>query len=726
MKTLVSFFLFLAGFLHLAAQEGAWQYYFPDGNATAIAASGNTILVGTYNGLVRFDTLGNKEHILPLNSNIPSQDIRQVAIDESGNWWIHYGTGFARFNGTDWQTWSNAEAGASNTVRFLHAAPDGAIYAGVTAAGAVVFQNGVWTTLNMDNSGLPSNDVRDITFGQDGKTYFATGAGLAIQDGANWTIYNAANTGLTNFNNIKSVAVTTAGVIWVTEGATRFAKFEAGAWTEYVAADIGLTGVGFSGRVLVDGEDRLWLSFTKSISVFSAGAWTHYLEAAIGCTLLSTISPQLAVDGAGSLWTSLCSLTRFDGQTWTQPATGNSLLPFVYVITQDIEGNMWFGGAGDKSIAKKDPNDNWESFDPFELGVTADYNEVWSAHGDASGNVWFAMLFGEILRFDGAEWTLFDTLATTYNIGDTWFADSGPDGSVWFSFVKFPFSALLARYQNGQWTTFSAPEDIPMPAGFALTSIAFTGNTTWFFGAGILVKFDGTNWENVAIPVSSSSASSSFRNIGGAPDGSLWLSTEFGLFRYDGANWTNLSTNNSDIPTDDVYSVVFDQADGMYIGYIPDPAGANCAVGRNGEWMELVPPGFESAFNKEPWHTFVDQDNRFWFTGAHPASGGADGVLVYDPMIVGTEENEVPATDLLIFPNPTTGKVTLNLGTNQQEEIQLRVVNLQGQTVYGASIPANESLTIDLDIHHLPAGVYSVTVVQGGVAKVGKVVKGVK
>ncbi len=725
MKKLLSIFFFFAGALHLTAQDGAWQYYFPGENATAVAASGNTILVGTNNGLIQFDTLGNKEHLLPFNSDIPAADIRQIAIDESGNWWIYYPEGFARFDGTNWQTWNNAEAGVLNTVRFLRAAPDGSLYAGITSAGAVVFQNGAWTALNMANSGLPSNDIRDITFGQDGKAYFATGAGLAIQDGANWTIYNAANTGLTNFNNIKSVAVTAAGVIWVTEGLNRFAKFEAGAWTEYVAADIGLSGAGFSGRVLVDAEDRLWLSFTKSISLFSNGTWTHQLEAAIGCTLPPTFNLQLAVDGEGSLWTSWCSLTRFDGQSWTQPATGNSTLPAAYVITQDTEGNMWFGGAGDKSIAKKDPNDNWEAYDPFELGVSGASNEVWSAHGDASGNVWFAMLNGEILRFDGAEWTLLDTVATTYNIGDTWFVDSGPDGSVWFSFVKAPFSALLARYQNGDWTFFSAPEDIPMPAGFALTSIAFTGNTTWFYGAGILVKYDGTNWENVGTPVSSSSAISSFRKIGGAPDGSLWLSTQYGLFRYDGASWTNLSTSNSEIPTDDVYSVVFDQAGGMYIGYIPDPVGPNCAVSRNGEWMVLVPPGFESAFDLEPWHTFVDQDNRFWFTAAHPSIGDPPGVFVYDPMIVGTEENELPAaTDLMIFPNPTTGRVTLNLAGNQQEEIQLRITNLQGQTVYAASIPATESSTIDLDISHLPAGVYSVTVVKGGVVKVGKVVRG--
>lgn len=724
MKALVPFLLFLAGFLQLTAQEGAWEYYFPGDDASSIAASGNTILVGTNNGLVLYDTLGNKEHILPLNSDIPSVDIRQVAIDGSGHWWIYYPEGFARFDGTDWQTWSNAEAGVSNTVRFLRIAPDGSLYAGVTASGVVVLQNGTWTALTSTNSGLPSNDVRDMTFGQDGKIYFATGAGLAIQDGVNWTIYNAASTGLSNFNNVKSVAVTAAGVIWVTEGANRFAKFEAGAWTESVAADIGLTGVGLSGKVLVDAGDRLWLSFTKSISVFSGGVWAHQLEAAIGCTL-TPLPTQLAVDGEGSLWTSWCNLTRFDGQSWTQPATGNSGLPgAVYVITQDAESNMWFGGAGSKSIARKDPGGNWESFDPIELGASGTSNEVWSAHGDESGNTWFAMLNGEILRFDGADWTLLDTVATTYNIGDAWFADSGPDGSVWFSFVKAPFSALLARYQNGEWTFFSAPEDIPMPAGFALTSIAFTGNTAWFYGAGILVKFDGTNWENVPTPVSSSSAFSSIRKIGAGPDGSLWLSTQYGLFRYDGANWTNLSTSNSDIPTDDVYSVAFDQAGGMYIGYIPDPAGPNCAVGRNGEWMELAPPGFESAFNLEPYHTYVDRDNRFWFTGAHPASGGAPGVFVYDPMIVDTEEPVVPATDLMIFPNPTSGRVTLKLEATGQEETSLRITNLQGQTVYAASIPVTESLAIDLDISHLPAGVYSVTVVQGGVVQVGKVVKG--
>jgi len=724
MKTLVSIFLFLAGFLHLTAQEGAWEYYYPGRNATSIAASGNTILVGTNNGLVLFDTLGNKENILPFNSDIPTVGIRQVAIDASGQWWIYYGAGFARFDGTDWQTWSNAEVGASNIERFLRAAPDGAIYAGGIASGAVVFQNGVWTALNMANSGLPSNDIRDLAFGQDGKIYFATGAGLAIRDGANWTIYNAANTGLSNFNNVKSVAVTAAGVIWVTEGLNRFAKFEADAWTEYVAGDIGLSSAGFSGRVLVDAEDRLWLSFSKSISVFSDGVWTHQLESAIGCILPpTTLNLHLAVDGAGSLWTSWCNLTRFDGQSWTRPETGNAPLPSVYVITQDTEGNMWFAGTGSKSIAKKDPNDNWESFDPFELGVTADYNEVWSAHGDAAGNVWFAMLNGEILRFDGTEWTLFDTLATTYDIIDTWFVDSSPDGSVWFSFVKAPYVALLARYKDNEWTFFNVPEEIPLPSGGAIFSIAFTGNTTWFYGAGVLVKFDGTSWETVTPPISLGIAA--IHKLAGAPDGALWVSAVVGLLRYDGVDWTLLSTSNSEIPSEALYSVAFDQVGGMYIGYIPGPTGANCAVSRNGEWMELLPPGFESAFNLEPWYIFVDQDNRFWFTESNPITGGISGVLVYDPMIVGTEENEVPAaTDLMIFPNPTTGRVTLTLAGNQQEETQLRITNLQGQTVYAGTVSSLNASVIDLDISHLPAGVYSVMVVKGGVVRVGKVVRG--
>ncbi|MBK9337642.1 MAG: T9SS type A sorting domain-containing protein [Lewinellaceae bacterium] len=698
----------------LSGQNASWQHFYPNTAANGLAARGNTILVATDFGLARLDTLGNATYYDPVNSGLPFRQAKKVAIDQAGDWWVTHPGGVAQYDGSNWTNWDTTQMGLSfwtSNATVLETSPDGRVGVGTSSRGAAVFENNTWTSLTTTNSGLPSNNIRGITFGADGKIYFATNAGLAVLDGVVWTVYNTTNTGITGFSDCKSVALTSAGIVWVTIGSNRFAKLEAGVWTDYTSAAIGLPGVGFSLNVIVDTQDRLWLAFSKSISVLEAGNWTHYLESDIGCTLpvLPTTQFQPVVDGAGQywFWSSNCGLTQFDGQIWEKhTTTGNAPLTSVYALTQDTAGNMWFVGNG-QSIAKKE-GDTWQTFNPMALGLSEPVTEIWAAHGDPFGNVWFPMITGEILRFDGAGWTMFDTVAKTRDIFDTWFAASAPDGSIWFSFLEnSTYRSVLVRYQNGAWTFFSAP-DIPVLSDKIFSSVAFgDSNVIWFRAYNDLVKYDGSNWEEIALPNPSGPSLSSVRKIDTAPDGALWVATENGLDRFDGANWTNLSLANSDIPTNDIFSVDFDRAGGMYISYDPFTffdVESHCAVYRGGVWTKLVPPGYESAFNLEPWATFVDRDNRFWFTG-HPA--GTDyGVFMYDPMLVRAYEVPSPGRQLHVFPNPATDVVYLQLSDWENLPVQIAVRNAQGKLLYQQTKTPEDQVVLLRLSADWPAGIY--------------------
>lgn len=720
-RLFTSLFFFSLWTLSLSAQEGSWTHYFASTKAGDIDARGNDILVAA-TGLVHYDTLGNATHFHVSNSAIPSNDVKKVAIDASGDWWIYTENLITRYDGAAWESWTRIEIGlsASATITNIKSGPDGKVYVASTL-GAAVYGNGSWSAIKTSNSGVPSDNIRDIAFGSDGKVYFATAAGLGIQDGANWTVINGTSTGIANLNSISSVAITQAGVIWVAAGAItasrKFYFFENGVWTELIPANIGLSSPGFASEIIVDQLDRTVLAFWFGVFIFSDGVWTAFIDTDFGCTIFPPVvtNPIIgAVDGAGQIWTNACNLTRFDGAAWEIVPTGNSALPAyepTNAISQDTEGNMWFAtGSG---IVRYDGN-TWTHFNPLDLG--ANIEAVHSIFGDPSGNVWAGLWQNsEILRYDGENWAYFDTCQTLWPTEPSlvWTTEAAPNGDVWFSVVpQNTFGSRLARFSDESWTFFT-PSNSPLPSGFSdMTAIAFTPDGTGWFGNGAsgLFRYDGAAWETFNTG-NSGLASDKIYDLAVAPDGALWACTDAGLSRYDGAGWTTLNASNSAIPYDQTYRIAFDGSGNLYLGFSFGPAPG---VLSNGIWTELTPPPFEAiGFGGTPYGFFIDKDDRLWFSLYLESD-----VFVYDPTPPVSAEEQAPAAfRIRAYPNPATGMVTLDLGAPLEKETPVWVSNMQGQLVRSAVVSGEQ---VSVDLSGLPAGMYVVNVLERGMVKVVK------
>ena len=471
---------------------------------------------------------------------------------------------------------ANLEPGTNRTataaIRALKAAPDSSVYA-ATDNGVAIFRNGTWSLLNMSNSGLPSNNIWDVAFGSDGKMYYATfGSGIVVQDGANWTSYTTANTGISPLNNVVSVALTTDGTLWAFGAltatvVTRLVKFEAGTWTGYTVAGIGITSPGSFRKMLPDASGQLWITTNATVSVIQQDVWTHYyVNEDIGCGSNGTITP--AVDGAGRIWVqNSCELSRFDGQIWSKPGTGLPGPPpgvFYDGIAEGADGSMWFGTEFGQYIAHQ-KDDAWEQYYPTDLG--ASYNDVFSIQADSAGQMWFGLGNAEILRYADGTWTFFDTCAVAFPNSLVYNSAAAPNGDRWFSLALLTSggSVGLARYSaTGQWQFFSsANSPLPFPAYF-IRNILFEANgTAWFpvYTKGIL-RYDGTNWDSIT-QSNSGLPDNRVYFLAQAPDGSIWACTESGLARFDGQNWTTLNTDNSGLPSNKTQRIAFDKAGGM-------------------------------------------------------------------------------------------------------------------------------------------------------------------
>lgn len=727
---------FLAGFLLSlsfvsAAQTGAWTYFLPPPDVNSLAARGNTILAGTNGaGIVRFDTLGSRSHFNTDNSGIPSDSIRQLAIDAEGHWWLQHPGGISRFDGAAAQTWSLTQTGlpANAAIRALKAALDSSLYV-ATDNGVAIFKAGAWTAMNTANSGLPTNNIWDVASGPDGKVYYATtGSGIVEQDGATWTSYTSANTGVTNLNNVFSVAVTTEGVLWAIGGfsataSIRLAKLEAGTWTGFTAVSIGIGTPAPSLRKLVAGSaGRLVLTTVRTVSVLQQGAWTHYYAQDIGCSSTGTVAP--VEDGAGRIWTqNACQLACFDGQTWTKPGTG---LPgpaggiLWDGITEGLDSSIWIVTAEIGGNISRLKNDAWEHFYPTDFGASE--NDVYSVQAAPGGAIWFGLGAGEILRYADGGWTIFDTCAVPFPDHFVLTAATAPNGDQWFSLSPYPGTvagAGVARLSSGgQWQFFTQANS-PLPPDSYIRKILFdTDGNAWFstsfHGA---YRYNGVSWDNFSLP-----NNTAFAYLALAPDGAVWAAVPgSGVALFDGQGWVFPADVNSGLPSLITSRIAFDRAGGMYVGYYPGTPGARVAVRRSGVWTELLPPGWDNTGNDDPDAFFVDSQNRLWFAKAVDPKGG---VYRYDPMLVRAEEHATRQHLFSALPNPTSGPLTLRLDVPLRGEARLNVWNTFGQNVYAGIIPQTAEPTVPLDLSALPAGVYWVRLEEdGGVGATVSVVK---
>lgn len=723
---------------YLSAQSGAWTYFTPPPDVSSLAARGNTILAGANGaGIVRFDTLGNRSYFNTDNSGVPTDTIRQLAIDAEGNWWMQHPGGISRFDGANAQTWSLTQTGlpANAAIRALKAALDSSLYV-ATDNGVAIFKAGVWTVLNTANSGLPTNNIHDVAFGPDGKRYFATtGSGVVVHDGANWTSYTPANTGVTFMDNVFSAAVTTEGVLWAIGGVLstfpiRLAKFEAGTWTGYTAVSIGLgTPAPPLRKVVAGSAGRLILTTSSTVSILQQGAWTHYYAQDIGCSPNGTIAP--VEDGAGRIWVHSCELAQFDGQVWSRQATGLTGTPggIMYDgIAEGADGSIWLGAEFGRYITRLTTANTWEQYFPVDHGASS--NDVYSVQADPDGAMWFGLDSARILRYSDGKWTLFDTCATHFPGHFVLTSAGAPNGDRWFSFHRASsnVSSGLARYgADGQWQFFTLANS-PMPLAYTRKILVEANGTAWFTTAGFgnkggIFRYNGATWDSITVN-NSGLPSNRVNFLAQAPDGAIWAATSAGLARFDGQNWTVLNTSNSGLPSNLVARVAFDQAGGMYVGYAPETAGtpgARVAVLRSGVWTELIPPNWTNSFQDEPDAFFVDSQNRFWFAKLVDNFGG---VYRYDPMLVGTGAPTAEPARFSVSPNPTTGRISLRPHHAQKGGARLQVCNSLGQPVYNQTIPPESAGTsVEVDLSRLPAGVYWVSLYQAGGFSTVRVVK---
>lgn len=374
-----------------------------------------------------------KEVDLP--EKIKGKEIFYGFEDRSGDlWFLVNDGGVLNRSKNGWRIFDKSNGLPINMVFSFHQDAEGNIWMGTLGGGLVRYSGELFVSLDR-NSGLTDDVVRGIYQDKEGKYYFTDSDGgfSTLKDGfvkeyvtgsitdfgainafhelPNGNLLVCARKGLFEYNG-KSATKVNKKYGWADDiaikdmaqigdtlffGTIRYGLIKSyrGQATFYNSYNSNLLD-NIITHLLVDSQERLWVSSARGITLYQNGVLTKFDE---GNALLSSYVLQAAEDRVGNIW--FASYTKglicYDGSNWTTFDSSNGLSSDnIYSIIADGKGNIWAGaqnGVDKIEIAENGEVTSVESFDRYD-GFVGMENNSSSNLRDKDGKLWFGTVKG--------------------------------------------------------------------------------------------------------------------------------------------------------------------------------------------------------------------------------------------------------------------------------------------------------------------------------------------
>lgn len=314
-----------------------------------------------------------------INSGIPSNNIRAIAIDNDGDAWIGCTSGIAELNGTVWTTYGSYAGGyqldalAFDSNNELWIAPDQGLVGGTLCH----FNDSCFT--QWDSISQPFHIFRSSSIAIDSSDNIWLGGGPTVigkilkYDGSTWTLYDNTSIGTAN-----SIEVDGAQNIWVASGG-RVCKFDGNVWTQYTVQNS-------VNDLAIDGNDTKWLATNSGLVRFDSVMTTYNTS---NSNIQSDKVLAVTIDLMGNKWIGTdYGVAMFDDTNWTFYTTSNSDLPSndIRTIEAGPDGRIWVGTMNEGLAVFQDSTLTPSCSASFEMVPNPFVPSDWYAVQTATGN----------------------------------------------------------------------------------------------------------------------------------------------------------------------------------------------------------------------------------------------------------------------------------------------------------------------------------------------------
>ena len=471
--------------------------------AIAEDASG-ALWFATDGGLSRYD--GETFENLGVAEGLPHKATTALVIDRQARLWVGTQEGLARLESGVPTRFSSADDLSGDQIHALAEDRHGVLWVG-TEKGVDrirVEPDGTWAMLPPDN-GLPRDTVLALTEDRAGNMWVGTYRGVVRFDGERGVRLDKSD-GLAA-NEVRSILEDRSGRLWF--GTARGGvSVRDGTTFRTLDEDDGL-GSDTVWAMLQDREDTIWLgTYRGGISRYTGERFVHFnTKDGLGDDAVRAIVP----DHRGDLWVGTIAggVSRFDGSSFDNFSTEDGLpSDFVISLMEDSDHRLWIGTF--RGLSRFDGR----TFSTFteELGVSGQV--IRFILEDRHGSVWVATNSSGLSRFDGE---LFETFTKSDGLG----SDS--------------IMTLLETRDGRLW--------IGTDSGIA--------------------TYDGERFRDVSAEIG---VDDLVNAIVEDEFGDLWFGTYGGIVHYSPGGTSKRFTNADGLENERVVSLVFDAADGLWIG----------------------------------------------------------------------------------------------------------------------------------------------------------------
>jgi ligand-binding sensor domain-containing protein len=297
------------------------------------------------------------------NSNIPSDFLTDIEIDNDGVIWIgSVDAGLLKFQNGIWINYTTENSPLpSNMVHCLKLDLSGKLWIG-TNDGLASFNRGFWNIYQTSNSPLPSNRINCLDT-DNSNLWMGTDFGLVRLNRNNWTVYNTEISNIPQ-NWVTSIDIDSGGNLWIGTSRRGIARLivstlkEGGIelWKTYNTDNEPVLPSNSISSVGIESNGHRWFGHDRTLSEpgglsrlnrSARFGWEAYFQG----LLFDTVFERIYFEG-NIKW--ICTnnglITFLDPDNPTTITANNSPLPHNHLKDLEIDNNrtMWivsFGGG---------------------------------------------------------------------------------------------------------------------------------------------------------------------------------------------------------------------------------------------------------------------------------------------------------------------------------------------------------------------------------------------
>ena len=297
---------------------------------------------------------------IPLNAqtiaNYSNQDglldnfINSITVDIYDNIWMGTIAGICVFDPVNdtWTSWDTEAIGTnfpSSNIKIIKAMSNGYIWMG-TDFGASRFDGENWETFTNLN-GLNNNQVKSIDEDQDGGVWIGTMVGVSHFDSDNWMSYGSDDL---HWSGVNGTSFDSQGNIWFSSPLGGITKFDGNLFTTFSTYD-NLLSMN-STDIVIDNQDNKWIGSSNGMSVLNSeeNNFTHHTQMYY-LPPPDTLNPvvQIAMDSEDNVWAAIYvgylavgGIAYLNESEWVSIGVEDGLAgPNIKGIAIDSQDNVW-------------------------------------------------------------------------------------------------------------------------------------------------------------------------------------------------------------------------------------------------------------------------------------------------------------------------------------------------------------------------------------------------